>query len=419
MDFNGALENGVELYTSLDPKLNGFCLSLWVRRGSMHEPRDRHGLAHFLEHVLFRAISERMGGRLYEWLIERGLDFDACTYANYVRFEISGVPEAFEEALELLLKVPEPPELSLEGLDRERRRVLAEIREEDAEESGDGFANAHVWRGTPLARSIAGRAASVNRIGFDSLREEHARWFSRGNFFFCATGSVPDLPGLKARLSALTPTSAAAVQEDAAAPAEFFHRGAGVVVQERYYGWARFCFDVATDRASEMALMLLLEYLLGDMGKLYLALSEDTGLTYNLDDYCERCANVGNLCFDFEVEPNRLYEAVDVVVDALNAAKDAPDADLLAARQGFLRGDVLKQDGMCAFNNTWGFDNGLKHCGFVSPEARRAAYRAVEPEDVRRLAREIFTPDNALMCVRAPRRCADRVALRERLMRLK
>ena len=79
MDFNGKLENGVELYTSLNPALRGFCLSLWVRRGSMHD--EHHGLAHMLEHVTFRCISERMGGRLYETLAGLGLDFDAISEA--------------------------------------------------------------------------------------------------------------------------------------------------------------------------------------------------------------------------------------------------------------------------------------------------------------------------------------------------
>ena len=96
MDFNGKLENGVELYTSLNPALRGFCLSLWVRRGSMHD--EHHGLAHMLEHVTFRCISERMGGRLYETLARLGLDFDASTFTGYVRFEMSGPVERFREA---------------------------------------------------------------------------------------------------------------------------------------------------------------------------------------------------------------------------------------------------------------------------------------------------------------------------------
>ena len=124
MDFNGKLENGVELYTSLNPALRGFCLSLWVRRGSMHD--EHHGLAHMLEHVTFRCISERMGGRLYETLARLGLDFDASTFTGYVRFEMSGPVERFREGLDILMMALDPPELSVAGLQMERLRVMTQ-----------------------------------------------------------------------------------------------------------------------------------------------------------------------------------------------------------------------------------------------------------------------------------------------------
>ena len=418
MDFNGTLNNGVELYTCLNPALRGFCLSLWIRRGSMHEPGDAHGLVHFLEHAVFRSISERMGGRLYAQLTARGLCFDASTFVNYVRFEMSGPAEAFQAGLDILMMALDPPALTLEGLNMERRRIKTEIREEDAAESSDAFANSMVWRGTQLARNIAGTAHSVNLIGLDSLRAEYARWFSRGNFFFCATGHVPDVPALLARVGGIAPGSAAPVVEAAPVPPGFFRRDARVIVQDRGYTWLRFCFDVDTSRHSEAAFMNLEEYLLGDVGRLYLALSEDTALVYDLNDDFERYANIGNLSFEFEVEPRRAGEAIDCVVAALNGAKEAGDDALEAAKQCGIYGDWLKEQAVCTFNNIWGFDNGIRHGGFRSAEQRLEAYRAVTPEEMRQIAREAFRPENAVLCARGSRRRFDADGARQRLLRL-
>ena len=333
-DFNGILPNGVGLYTCLNANLNGFCLTLWTRRGAMHDAEGEAGLAHFLEHAVFRAISERMDGRLYEVLYEHGLRFDAVTSDAYVRFEMSGPSCEFDLGLELLLRVLEPPVLSVEGMQRERLRVQAEIREGDAENSYDQFARARVWRGTPLARTIEGSVNAANRVGFDALNREHAAWFSRGCFFFAAAGNVPDPQRLVARLSALEPGEVQPV-ETPIIPPDFFRRDAAVHADAQRTPHLCFHFDVDCARCDPLALNLAQEYLLGDNGVLYLALSEDTGLAYGIDGYLQYCGDVAGLAFDFPVEPRRVEEAVRAAVDALNRAKDLPDAQAHAFLRGF------------------------------------------------------------------------------------
>ena len=416
-NFNGALPNGVELYTCLNPKLTSFCLTLWVREGAMHDPPERHGLAHFLEHATFRAISERLDGRLYHHLRAEGLAFDACTSDSHVRFELSGPVAAFPAALRLLLWILEPPVVSVAGLQRERLRVQAEIRENAAEDATDYFARRRVWPGTPLCRTIEGTAASVNRMGFDALREAHARWFRRGNFFVSAAGSVPDMDGLVAALSALNPTAGAPPTPfTAPVPEGFLHREAAVCVDDRSFTHLTFAFDVDTASCTEAELTLMEEYLLGDSGALYLALSEDTGLTYAVDGYTQVHDNAGCLMFDFDVEPARAVEAVSATVAALNAAKHAPDAaDFL---RGYVSGERLRADTPQSMASCWGFDNGLRRNGFAAPEDRLAAYASVTPDRLRALLRETFTAGRCTLCAfGSPRRLRED-ALREPLFDL-
>ena len=418
MDFNGRLENGVELYTCTNPSIRAFCLSLWIRRGSMHEPAEHHGLAHFLEHAVFRSMSERMGGALYRRLARLGLNFDACTYTSYVRFEISGPAARFGEAVDIMMMVLEPPVLSVEAIDLERGRIQKEI-EEGAGDAADSFANAIIWRGTQHARTIAGTIHSTNLIGFEDLKCEHARWFSRGNFFFCATGNLPDMASFIDRLRDIAPGEGTPVVTCAPVPEVFFHRDADIEIQDADYVGLRFNFDVDVARHSEMAHMLLLDHLLGDLGRLYLALSEDRALVYNLNDSFERFSNVGNLSFDFEVERKSVGEAVQIVVDELNRAKAMGEDDFETQREAFLAYDELLQDDACRFNNYWGYDNGLYGAGFESPEARMEAYRRISIEELRAMSREIFRPDNLTLCLRGREKWFSRGKIRRILIKLR
>ena len=418
-NFNGALPNGVELYTCLNPSLNTFCLTLWVRQGALHDAPAEHGLAHLLEHVCFRALSEALDGRLYHILRANGLAFDACTSDSHVRFELTGPSDAFGIALDLLLRVTDPPAVSLEGLQRERLRVQAEIRENAAEDTTDHFARGRIWAGTPLTRTIEGTAAATNRTGFDALRLEHARWFRRGNFFFSAAGNVPDLPGLIARLSALEPAAGDAPASLAApVPEGFMRRDAAVFVDARDFTHLTFAFDVDTASCSEAELTLMEEYLLGDSGALYLALSEDSGLAYAVDGYTQVHSNVGCMMFDFDVPPDRLEEGARTAVAALNAARNAGGADLGAFIRGYVAFERQRMDAPQSMASYWGFDNGLRHCGFRSPEERFAAYAAVAPDRLRQLMRETFAPDRCTLCAFGSRRRLRAGALREYLLAL-
>ena len=416
-NFNGRLPNGVELYTCLNPKLTSFCLTLWVRDGAMHDPPERHGLAHFLEHATFRAISERLGGQLYHHLRAEGLAFDACTSDSHVRFELSGPVAAWPAALRLLLWILEPPVVSVAGLQRERLRVQAEIRENAAEDTTDYFARRKVWPGTPLCRTIEGTAASVNRMGFDALREAHARWFRRGNFFVSAAGCVPDPDGLVAALSALDPAAGdPPTPFTAPVPERFLHRDAAVYVDERSFTHLTFAFDVDTAACTEVELTLMEEYLLGDSGALYLALSEDTGLTYAVDGYTQVHDNAGCLMFDFDVEPGRALDAVRAAVAALNAAKAAPDAAAFIA--GYASSEGTRADAPQTMASYWGFDNGLRRCGFSDAGDRLAVCAAVPPERLRALLRETLAADRCTLCAfGSPRRLRED-ALREPLFDL-
>ena len=415
MNFNGTLPNGVELYTCLDPTLPEFCLMLLVRRGPLHEPRDKHGLAHFLEHAVFRSISERMDRQLYPTLTRLGVDFDATTYETHVLYTVTGPAAQAEFGLDLLLMILDPLRLSLDALNLERRRVQAEIRESD--DSADAFAHNRVWRGTPIARSIVGTAASVNRIGLESLAAEHARWFTAGGFCFCAAGSI-SLDLLRARLEALDRPQGEPSSQASPVPADFFRRGAAVAVDDASYTWLRFCVDLDISRHPPLALTLLTQALRSEFGLFYRTLSEDTALAYGINHYFVRCANIGSFTFDFETPPERLGEAVDVVVDMLRRLRNAPDGfwhDVIAGYIALERCQECDAQAMC---EAWLFDNARWRCGFSDPDARIAAYAAITPDALRALAAQVFVPDNLLLCVRGNKRRIDPAELHERLMRL-
>ena len=53
------LSNGLTVLTEKMPHVRSVAVGVWIRRGSRHEEKSESGLAHFLEHMVFKGTERR------------------------------------------------------------------------------------------------------------------------------------------------------------------------------------------------------------------------------------------------------------------------------------------------------------------------------------------------------------------------
>ena len=185
-------KNGINVYTYKNESSHSFFISLFLRAGSMYEAESESGITHFFEHTAIRNVNKQMNGGLYPLLDETGLEFNASTFSEMVQFYISGASKNFGVAAEVITKLFSPIILSPSEIDTERRRIKAEIRENDDKTSLGTFTNTIVNEGTSLANSILGSIGSVNKITAQRLEEYRKRVFTKDSVFFYVTGNFTD-----------------------------------------------------------------------------------------------------------------------------------------------------------------------------------------------------------------------------------
>ena len=123
--------NHVPVYSYANPHLHSFCLCLYLRAGSLYETDEKNGISHFFEHIVFKNINHKYHGELYRILDRLGLEFNGCTYKEFMQFVITGATVHFNEAAEILTAIFEPFVLPSADIATERRRVKSELREAD------------------------------------------------------------------------------------------------------------------------------------------------------------------------------------------------------------------------------------------------------------------------------------------------
>lgn len=408
-------ESGIPVYSYRNPASHGFYISLFLRAGGMYEQPGDDGITHFLEHTVIRNINRLLDGKFYAVLDRSGLCFNAATYAEMVQFYVYGATEHFEEAARLIAMVLSPLVLSRAEIDAERRRVKAEIRENDDKSSLANFTASVLFEGTSLALPITGTLGSVSRITGRRLEAYRRAVCTPENLFFYVTGnfSDADIRALAAAADGFPLAHGAPRSNLAPVPARYGNRGGEVRIKQADYTAVRFSFDMDMTRCTLPETDLLYDILLsGYNSRLFIEMSEKRGFFYDINGMVDRYANIGTFTFDFEVQAKDLYEAVEMTVSILRDVKEHGFSPSEILRSWYVDNALLSYDDYREFNFLFAYANHIMSAGYASLDDQTAAYRAVTAERLCELAREIFRPENLLLTLKADRKKTDAERLR-------
>ena len=103
-------------------------LSVWLNLGSAVEPDEINGMAHFLEHMIFKGTPSIQSGEFERAIEQRGAVTNAATSQDYTNYYITTAPKDFAELAPLQVDVLLNASIPDDAFDRERLVVLEEIR---------------------------------------------------------------------------------------------------------------------------------------------------------------------------------------------------------------------------------------------------------------------------------------------------
>ena len=155
------LPNELRVLLVSDPETDLAAASLVVFRGSMHEPDDRVGIAHFLEHMLFvQTEAYPKPGEFQTFVAANGGMSNAYTALDHTNYFFSVKPDAFPEALDRWGNFFVTPLLSAEYSEREKNAVHSEYQ---MQMKDDG------WRGYMVGKQAMNPAHPASRFTVGSL----------------------------------------------------------------------------------------------------------------------------------------------------------------------------------------------------------------------------------------------------------
>jgi predicted Zn-dependent peptidase len=399
------LPNGVRVLTETMPAVRSATLGIWADVGSAAESRERRGVSHLVEHMLFKGTERRSARAIAEAMDGVGGNLNAftdkestCYYAKVIDHH---VPLAIDVLSDMFLHSTfDPHELA-----KEQKVVLEEIKmyEDAPDEMIHDLFIRTMWSGSDLGEPTIGYADTVSALTRDDLREHMRARYAPNAIVVAAAGNVDHdrivdlfakaLDGFSGGCEApvpdhprLTASTVFKHKETEQAYVVLGTRGLSLRDERRY------------------ALSVLDAILGGGMSsRLFQEVREKRGLVYSIYTFQQAYREAGLFAASAGTSPANVQECVDVISEELRrAAAEGVTADELSLAKEHIKGSLT-----LSLESTSGrmirLGRGeFTHGYHLTTEEIEAKVDAVSAEEIASLARELFAPQNLGLCVLGP-----------------
>ena len=397
------LPNGARIVTEKMPHVRSASVGIWLDSGSRAEPPEQNGIAHFIEHMVFKGTHKRSAEEIAQSVDSVGGMLDAFTAKEMTCFNAKVLDEHLSIAVDVLSDLVLHPRFDDADLAKEKQVVLEEIKmEEDNPEYliHELFAQ-NFWRGHPLGRPILGTRETVSSFSRDALIECFEKWYAPNHAVITAAGNLEhaQLVDLVAReFGGAAPSAPAASPAPPQPRACLEHRDKRELEQVHIVLGVP-SYPLAHER--RYAASILNVILGGGMSsRLFQNIRERQGLAYAIESDISPYSDTGVLSVYAGTSRESAAQLIRSVSDEFRQAREegVSEAELRRAK------DHLKGSMMLSLESTSARMSNLARQAiylrrFISLDEMLASIESVTREEVRAIAREFFDPERIALTV--------------------
>jgi predicted Zn-dependent peptidase len=328
------LANGLTVAVDPLPGAQSVAVGLYASVGSRSEPQKRSGLAHLVEHMVFKGAAGRDTRALAEAIEDVGGSLNAWTARDQTVFHGRALARDLELVAELIADLVRAPHFDEGHLEKEKQVVMSELGE--SVDSPDDIVHDHLFeaafKGQSIGRPVLGNEKSVRAVS----RQDCCDWldaqFTPSRLVLSASGKVDPEQVLKMAERLFGDMEARATPS--VDPANFT---GGVRNDRRSFEQAHWCLAFeglpAADPANPALAMFVQALGGGTSSRLFQELREERGFAYSIYAWNQAFADTGLVGIGCAAERSQASQSLQLARDVLAATVDGlSQAELDRAR---------------------------------------------------------------------------------------
>jgi predicted Zn-dependent peptidase len=400
------LSNGLIVITETMQHVRSVSVGIWVRNGSRREVPAENGLAHFLEHMVFKGTERRSAEDIAREMDSVGGMLDAFTSKEQICFNAKVLDEHLPIAFDVLADLVLRPKLDADDVNKERQVVLEEIKMDmdNPEYLLHDIFTRGFWPEHSLGRPILGTPETVRNFDREALLRSFRSWFAPDHIIVTAAGNITHeevlalvekefghLQAVGSTQDDPAPSTSAPINLETKRDLEQVHLCIGVpslpLAHERRFGVA------------------VLNNLLGGgmSSRLFQNIREKQGLAYAVFSEITPYSDAGMLTVYAGTAKETIGKVLDLTVAEFRAMKESPvtDEELLRAKN-HLKGSLMLSLESTSSRMSNLARQELYFRRFYSLDEILVSIEAVTRDEVQSLAREFFQPERVAVTVLGP-----------------
>lgn len=297
-----------------------------VDAGTRDEAENEQGMAHFVEHLIFKGTRKRKAWHILNRMEAVGGDLNAYTNKEEMVVYSAFLSEDMPRAVELLTDIVFNSIFPQREIERETEVIIDEIQsyeDNPAELIFDDFEDM-VFRGHPLGRNILGRPELLRQFRTSDVLAFTKRLYHPYNMVFFYQGKV-DFKKLVRLLEKLTADIPAGEVKDQRTPPPLYIPEHLVISKDTHQAHVMLGsrgYDAYNDKRTTL---YLLNNILGGPGmnsRLNVALRERRGLVYNVESNLTSYTDTGVFCIYFGTDPEDVDTCLKLTYKELKRMRD-------------------------------------------------------------------------------------------------
>ena len=318
------LSNGVAVAVDPLAGAESVAIGLYAMVGSRSEPEHLSGLAHLVEHMVFKGAGDRDTRAIAEAIEDVGGMINAWTARDQTVFYGRTLAKDAELLCGLICDFIRAPHMADEHLDREKDVILSELGE--AVDAPDDLVHDHLFEAAfaeqPLGRSILGSAETLRAITRDDCLNWMRDELIPSRLILSASGKVDADQMLNCAERLLGD-----MESWPGVPIVKAEFTGGVRNDRREFEQAHWCLGLPGMQANDPrlpALSIFVQALGGGMSsRLFQELREYRGLAYSVSAWSQSYADTGIVALSCAADRNRAVESMHMAREVLAHAVDS------------------------------------------------------------------------------------------------
>jgi len=377
-----------------------------VKVGSRFEKASQNGISHFLEHLFFKGTKKRPSTLLIaKELDSMGAKYNAFTGEEVTGFYVQTASQNFAKAWEILSDMINNPLFDDKEIERERGVILEEMNMyyDTPQMYVQELAKKAVYGDTPLGRDIIGSKKTVGSITREQIIDYRRNNYQRANMTVAICGQKDS--DWRKVVDGFSRGNIANSSDFV--PADSSIAGPTVSPHLKKTDQTHLVINYKTFPVTDPrwpTLEVLCNIFGGQMSsRLFIEVRERRGLAYYISAQPHNFFDTGLLSVSAGVRTSNVDEAVEAIVGEARDLSQKPVADeeLKRAKDNLIGHMALALEG--SFMTAEFLADQLFYEGKIrQPEDIIKRYKSVTAQDIMKLAREIFEPNNTILTLIGP-----------------